>query len=109
MVIKKCFGCKKNITKKSPGLECSRCSKVVHANSECAKLSNKQLSTLRNSNSIEWSCETCLLNTSRRTSYIIPEDDDADEDSDSGTVITHQSTLDHRKLIQDISRELKRR
>lgn len=107
MPLKKCSTCKKNITKKAPGLECSRCNRIVHADPACSKLSNKQLNTLRNATGIEWSCEECTQNISRRSSFIIPEDD-ADEDSDSGHIIGGQRTLDTRKLIQDISRELKK-
>lgn len=105
MVIKKCVKCSKNITKKAPGLECSRCDKIVHADPTCAKLSNKQLNTLRNSPGIEWSCEDCLKNISRRSSFIIPDDGGDDEDSEPGTPI---QTIDTRKLVQEISRELKK-
>ncbi|KOB62415.1 Uncharacterized protein OBRU01_25088, partial [Operophtera brumata] len=80
---KKCVKCKKNITKKGPGIECSRCDKVVHADPACSKLSNKQLNTIRNSPGIEWSCEECLQNLSRRSSFVIPDDDGDDEESDS--------------------------
>ncbi|XP_069362827.1 uncharacterized protein [Maniola hyperantus] len=107
MVVKKCASCNKNITRKSPGLECSRCNKVVHADPSCTKLSNKQLHTLKNATGIEWSCEECLQNVTRRSSFIIP-DDDADEDSDSGHTLHSKSVIDTRKLVQDISRELKK-
>ncbi|CAB3228778.1 unnamed protein product [Arctia plantaginis] len=73
MELKKCSKCKKNITKKSAELECSRCEKVVHAESACVKLSTKQLNTLRNSPGIEWSCEDCLKNLPHRSSFMIPE------------------------------------
>lgn len=107
MVLKKCDKCKKNITKKVPGLECSRCNKVVHADSACSKLSNKQLNTIRNSSGIEWSCEECLKNVSRRSSFMIPDGDDDDEESDSG-ITGNPQTIDTKKLVQDISRELKK-
>lgn len=105
MVQKKCIKCNKNITRKLPGLECSRCDKIVHADPTCAKLSNKQINTLRNSPGIEWSCEDCLKNMSRRSSYIIPDNDEDDDDSEPNSVI---NTMDTRKLVQDISRELKK-
>lgn len=107
MVIKKCASCGKNITIKSPGLECSRCCKEVHADPSCTKLSNKQLNTLKNATGIEWSCDECLQNVTRRSSFIIP-DDDADEDSDSGRALHSKSIIDTQKLVQDISRELKK-
>lgn len=107
MPLKKCSTCKKNITKKAPGLECSRCNRTVHAEPTCSKLTNKQLNTLRNATSIEWSCEECTQNISRRSSFIIPEED-ADDESDSGHIIGSQPTLDTRKLVQDLNREFKK-
>lgn len=107
MVLKKCAKCNKNITKKVPGLECSRCDKIVHADPGCSKLSNKQLNTLKNSTGIEWSCEECLKNVSRRSSFVIPEDDGEDDESESGTA-GNAPTINTRKLVQDISRELKK-
>lgn len=107
MPLKKCSTCKKNITKKAPGLECSRCDRIVHADPACSKLSNKQLNTLRNATGIEWSCEDCTQSISRRSSFIIPEAD-ADDESDSGHVIGDKPSLDTRKLVQEINRELKK-
>lgn len=107
MVLKKCVKCNKNITKTKPGLTCSRCNKIVHSDTNCVKLSNKQLNTLRNSPGIEWSCEDCQKNISRRSSFIIPDDDDVDNDSDDGSVNTVQA-LDTKKLVKEISRELKK-
>ncbi|KAG7295042.1 hypothetical protein JYU34_022512 [Plutella xylostella] len=106
MVIKKCANCKKSITKKATGLECSRCDKIVHADTVCAKLSNKQLNTLRNTPGIEWSCEVCLKNTSHRSSFVIPDDDGDDEESETGPTLAQP--IDTRKLVQDISREIKK-
>lgn len=88
-----------------PGLECSRCDKIVHADVTCVKLSNKQLNTLRNSTGMEWSCEDCLKNISRRSSYLVPDDDDGDDESEAGSMLP---PFDTRKLVQDISRELKK-
>lgn len=105
MVLKKCSKCKKNITKKAPGLEYSRCDKIVHTDTTCSKLSNKQLNTLRNSPGIEWTCEDCLKNISRRSSFLIPEDDDGDDESEAGSNL---QPFDTRKLVQDISREMKK-
>lgn len=106
MVIKKCVKCKKNITKKVPGLECSRCDKIVHADPTCSKLSNKQLNTIRNSAGIEWSCEDCLKNMSRRSSFIIPEDDGDNDDCEDAYI--GNQVIDAKKLVHDISREVKK-
>lgn len=107
MVNKKCEKCKKNVTKKLPGLECSRCSKIIHADPECSKLSNKQLNTLRNSPAIEWSCGDCLKNISRRSSFIIPDDDDDNDESESGSNANTQ-IINAKKLAKDISREVQK-
>lgn len=107
MAFKKCTKCKKNITKKLPGLECSRCDKIVHADPTCSKLSNKQLNTLRNSTGIEWSCEDCMKNLSRRSSFLIP-DDDGDDDESVTDFLKNAQPIDTVKLVQDISRELKK-
>ncbi|KAM3958009.1 uncharacterized protein ACR2FA_005327 [Aphomia sociella] len=107
MVIKKCVICNKNVTKKVPGLECSRCAKIVHADPACSKLSNKQINTLRNSSGIEWSCGDCQKNISRRSSFLIP-DDGEDDNSETDYVADLNQTFDVKKLVQDISRELKK-
>ncbi|XP_028162763.1 uncharacterized protein LOC114354540 [Ostrinia furnacalis] len=106
MVLKKCLRCKKSITKKTPGLECSRCDVIVHADPACSKLSNKQLNTLKNSPGIEWSCEECLKNLSRRSSFITPDEDAEEEDSDDGP--SRHQLIDADKLVEDISREVKK-
>lgn len=106
MALKKCVKCKKNITKKAPGLECSRCDIIVHADSVCSKLSNKQLNTLKNTPGIEWSCEECLKNISRRSSFLTP-DDDEDDDCETGSPGNAQ-VIDAKKLVHDISREVKK-
>lgn len=107
MVLQKCTKCNKNITKKAPGLECSRCHVVVHADAVCAKLSNKQLNTLRNLSSIEWSCEECMKNTSHRSSFLIPNEEDEENESTECSPGNFQP-LDTDKLIRDISREIKK-
>ncbi|CAG4986934.1 unnamed protein product [Colias eurytheme] len=106
MVVKKCSTCLKNVTRKLPGLECSRCSKIVHATPECAKLSNKQLITLRASNSLEWSCENCLKNISNRSSFFTPEEES--EDEDNGDENPKLVSVDIKKLLHDISQEIKK-
>lgn len=101
MAPKKCACCNKNITQKSPGLECSRCNKSVHASTSCAKLTSKQLAALRNSEGLEWSCEECLNNVSRRSSFFVPQDDSSDdEDRPSG--------FNQKKLISSITREMQK-
>ncbi|CAB3253844.1 unnamed protein product [Arctia plantaginis] len=104
MVLKKCANCNKNITQKSPGLECSRCNKCVHATATCAKLSNKQLAALRNSDGLEWSCEECLRNMTKRSSFFLPDDSENEEERES----EKSATFDSQKLLRDISREIRK-
>lgn len=107
MVLQKCNTCKKNITKKSPGLECSRCSVVVHASPDCAKISNKQISSLRAAPNLEWCCEVCL-SSSRRSSFFVPGDDSDNEDEPTRDADPKAVTIDVKKLLQDISIEMKK-
>ncbi|KAL4709760.1 hypothetical protein ACJJTC_004596 [Scirpophaga incertulas] len=108
MVAKKCVKCKKSVTKKVPGLECNRCEVIVHADPACSSLSNKQLSTLRNSSSFECSCQECLKNITRRSSFMIPEDDGDEEEFENMSITNISPVIDTKKLVQDISRELKK-
>lgn len=95
----KCFSCSKTITKKSPGLVCSRCEKNVHASPECAKLTNKQLQALKSTVGLEWSCEECLGSLSRRSTFFTPGDDSDEEDA---------KAIDSKKLLRDISVEMRK-
>lgn len=99
MVLKKCVKCNSNITKKTPGLECSRCEKVVHATNECASLTSKQLTALRSSEGLEWSCEDCIQNASRRSSYFVPED----TEETASTI-----PFDMQKFMRNISAEIRK-
>ncbi|KPJ08167.1 GatC-like protein [Papilio machaon] len=56
---------------------------------------------------VEWSCEDCITNHTTRSSFLIPEDDD-DEEECGAENSTHIHSLDTRKLLQDISRDLKK-
>lgn len=101
----KCDICEKTITKKSPGLECNKCQKIVHGNQSCSGLSVKQLSALRNAESLEWTCEECCKDSPRRKSLITPDDDDDDQDDDNDVNITSPAL---KKLLGDISKEVKK-
>lgn len=102
----KCDTCSKNITKRSPGLECNKCAKIVHANQLCSSLSSKQLSALRNADNLEWTCEECLRDSPRRSSFVIPEEDDEEEVDACG--LSQHSMFDMAKLLRNISGEVKK-
>ena len=98
----KCENCSKNITKKSPGVECGRCEKLVHCSTTCTGLSVKQLTALRASDNLGWTCIECQKLCSR-PSLIIPDDEDDEEPSDGGNVT---APIDVKKLLKDISSEV---
>lgn len=103
----KCDNCKKSITKKAPGLECSKCSLIVHGSTQCAGLTSKQLAALRGAENLEWTCNECHQNSSHRKSFVLPEEDLEDEneldDSALKTNIRNVASIDVKKLLQDIA------
>lgn len=101
--MKKCNVCKKNITKKSPGLECSRCEILVHASTTCAGLTNKQLTALRAADTLEWVCTECH-HISPRKSFIVPEADEDEESLDLN--LGPAPAIDIKKLLQDVHKEI---
>ncbi|CAG4973485.1 unnamed protein product [Parnassius apollo] len=103
-MLNKCDYCSKNITKSKPGLECNRCEKLVHLNNQCTGLTNKQLAALKASENLEWNCQDCQEKTPRRSSIVIPNDDEDDEYySESPTI-----QIEVKKLLGDTSKEVER-
>lgn len=103
----KCDLCNKGITKRSPGMECSKCEKVVHTSQVCSGLPAKQLSALRNSESLVWTCEECSrISPKRKNSFIIPDEDEEDDLEDALT--QNLGAIDVKKLLRDISTEVKK-
>lgn len=98
---KKCDMCNKSITKSTPGLECSKCERIVHLNTKCAGLSNKQIAALKAASSLEWTCRECQNELPRNSSIIIPEDE---EEEDDNTPIQ----INAKKLLQNISNEVQK-
>ncbi|KOB68443.1 Uncharacterized protein OBRU01_18368 [Operophtera brumata] len=98
----KCHNCNKIINKKCPVLECSRCQKVVHITSACTGLSTKQLAALKAADNLEWTCNDCNLNSSRRKSFLTLADYE-DEDYDISAPGTN---YDLKKLLQDLKKEV---
>ncbi|CAK1602641.1 unnamed protein product [Parnassius mnemosyne] len=98
----KCEKCNKNITKTRHGVECQRCEKMVHLNTECSGLTIKERNALRANDNLDWSCSECKNISSRRTSIVIPDDEDGDEAF--GSPITSASVpLDGKKLMLEIT------
>lgn len=93
-----CDKCSKNITKRSPGLECSKCEKVVHSNTSCSGLTNKQIAALRAAENLDWTCQECHNSSFRRSSFFIPE-----ENEDEGT---SQDSAEVSKNVKQLLKEM---
>ncbi|KOB74531.1 Uncharacterized protein OBRU01_09055 [Operophtera brumata] len=103
----KCARCNKTVTKKAPGLECSRCGGLTHASTTCTDLSNKQLNILKSAENLDWTCSDCKQKSPfRKTSFIIPEDDM--EDDDAGSEKSIHLPINTSKFLSDISSEMEK-
>lgn len=99
----KCDKCNKNITKSNPGVECTKCDKLVHLNAVCSGLSTKQRAALRTNDNLGWTCEECKRHSPHRRSVVIPEDDEEENIEESTT-----AAIDVKKLLRDISIEIEK-
>lgn len=100
----KCDKCNKNITKTKPGLECIRCEKIVHLNTTCSELTNKQLAAVRATDNLDWTCRDCHDLSPKRRSIVVPDDDD-DEDKYSDA---QSLKIDIKQLLGDITKEMEK-
>lgn len=102
--MRRCDNCEKLITKKTPGVACSTCEKLVHLNTVCSGLSTKQREAIHSSN-LQWMCQECEKTVPKRTSVIIPneEEEEAEEIADSPTL-----QVDVKQLLKDISKEMEK-
>lgn len=99
----KCIKCLKLLNKRSPGLQCSKCSKWNHA--ACVSITPDQLSALNATDSIDWKCKSCIGTTkSKRLSCILP-DEEAEDITDSET--RHSVFNPTQQLLHDIRQEVK--
>lgn len=97
----KCDICKKSVTKSLPGLECSKCEKIVHLNTKCSGLTNKQIAALKAASSLEWTCLDCQRESPRRnSSIVIPEEEDEEEDT--------PVQINTKKLLSNVSKEVEK-
>lgn len=97
----KCAKCSKNVTKKSPGIQCNKCNKWLHGT--CAAITNEQLSALSTTESVDWKCKVCTGNLRpKRLSCIVPDaEEDENTDADTETITTNT-------IVENISRDLRR-
>lgn len=101
----KCVKCKKSITNRSPGLECNKCGIQVHAKTDCTGLTNKQLAAVRGAENLEWTCNACAHSSFRKSSFIVPSDDEEEEDSDNAN---KELTLDSKRFLARITKEMEK-
>ncbi|KAL4705103.1 hypothetical protein ACJJTC_006426 [Scirpophaga incertulas] len=93
-----CENCTKTITKSIPGVECAKCEQIVHLNTKCTGLTGKQIAALKASPSLEWTCLQCQCDTTKRSSIIIPEE----EEDYEGTI----PQINTKQLLNNISKEV---
>ncbi|CAG5026850.1 unnamed protein product [Parnassius apollo] len=104
----KCDNCDKLIAKKSAILECNTCSKTVRATQFYTSLTSKQLAALRNTENLEWTCEVCRRETPIQRSFIIQEEEEEDDEYLLLTQGTDSRSNVMKKLLSDISFEVKK-
>lgn len=105
----KCDNCNKTITNKSPGLECCKCGKIMHANTTCSGLTQKQILAIRNSETLEWTCSECHRHAPVRKSFIVPEEDDVEVDEPTSMSTTSSNfPIDMKQLLSNISKEVQK-
>ncbi|CAB3246500.1 unnamed protein product [Arctia plantaginis] len=94
------------VTKKSPGIQCSKCSKWLHAS--CASITTEQLNTLHSTDAVNWRCRSCTGSAKpRRLSCILP-DAEEEENTDTEMIdnnITQRILKDIRREVRDIMRQ----
>lgn len=96
----KCSKCSKLVSKKSPGLQCNKCTKWSHG--PCANLSTEQLNVLFATES-EWKCQSCVGNAKqKRISFIMPE---AEEEENTDT--EPQPATSTQNIMSEIRREVR--
>lgn len=94
------------MTKKSPGIQCSKCSKWIHG--DCASISTDQLAALVNTDSVDWKCRTCTGNAKpKRLSCILPDQDDEEYTDNESLSNAAQHNKITQKILQDIRREVR--
>lgn len=96
----KCAKCRETVGKKTPGLQCSRCSKWLHSNGTCTSLTTEQLSALSATDSVDWKCKMCSAagGKPKRLSVILPDPDDE---------VSETETVEQEKVLYEIHNEVR--
>lgn len=102
----KCVKCSKAVTKKCPGIQCSKCNKWLHG--ICAALTTDQLNALSSTDSVDWKCKTCVGSVRpKRVSCILPDPAEEEDNTDNETDTTATSAV-VQNITKNISRDLRR-
>lgn len=100
----KCDKCKKLVSKKSPGIQCSKCSRWLHAT--CADITYDQLATFA-TEAVDWKCKSCIVPAKhKRVSVILPDVEDNDN-TDTEPVLQSPPSNCSEKILQDIRRQIR--
>ncbi|KAG7299373.1 hypothetical protein JYU34_016313 [Plutella xylostella] len=101
----KCFKCTKTVTKKSPGVQCGKCSKWIHG--VCASITTEQLNALVATDSVDWKCRNCTGGVKpKRLSCILPDAEEEDNTDNESLSNMAQNKLT-QKILNDIRREVR--
>lgn len=102
--------CNKYVSKRNPGIQCSKCNKWLHAT--CASLTTDQLSALSVTDSLDWKCRQCTMvpgGKSKRISVILPdpEEEESDTEGSQAKILEeiHREVREMRKNVREIIRE----
>lgn len=96
----------KNISKRSPVLECNKCGKMVHGTTTCSELTNKQIAAVRATENIEWTCQDCHNSSLKRSSFFTPNNYDIDNDA-----IPHDSpslAMNMKYILKELTKEMEK-
>lgn len=84
-------------------MECSKCEKILHLNTDCSGLTAKQQTALRASENLDWLCQECKVHLPRRRTILVPDDND---NTDSGPNCVERLEVDGDLFIKKIAKEV---
>lgn len=110
----KCAKCSKLVGKKTPGVQCNKCSKWLHGS--CASLTTEQLTALSLTDSVDWKCRSCSCTAGgkpKRISVILPDREDEDSEAECPNLGSQERLLyeikqevrEMRQTVRDIIRD----
>lgn len=89
------------MTKKNPGVQCSKCNKWLHGT--CASITTEQLTALFTTDSVDWKCRGCTGGAKpKRLSCILPDHDEEDN-TDTEPI----NNNDAKQILSEIRREVR--